>query len=211
MKKSDCLSLSVCDGRALSEGGKMGAATICLFGRPAKTRAFIIYKETIKIIMFMILLFCFAPGRGKKEEPVGKTSFQIVYVREGDSIIDIANMYLKEPERWKELTKYNILVSTPTMSLLLVPMNMVKKYLRPAFLIYRKGKVYIKRAQKQSWEKLPSGAKMLCGDLIKTGKSSEVKIKFENGILFLGEKKELLLEKNVFLDPEKFGINGRNK
>jgi len=166
--------------------------------------------KAVKIALIVILFCCFTISckkKVKKEKVVQGKVFQIVYVREENTIFDIANMYLKEPERWKELTKYNILESTGRLtanSSLLVPMDMVKNYLRPAFLTYRKGKVYIKRAHKQRWEKLASGYKVLCGDLIKTGKNSKVKIKFENGLLSLGEQRELLLDEKVFREPEKF-------
>lgn len=108
---------------------------------------------------------------------------QAVVVRPGDTLWSIAHRYLKNPERWDEILKYNRLPSTdPTVALpgmtLRVPVRLIKEELRAAHLIYRLNKVLYRRKQTADWLSAPQDMELFRDDSLRTLADSKAKVRF---------------------------------
>jgi hypothetical protein len=84
-----------------------------------------------------LALFCFLSGTAA----VFCEDLQEITVHEGDTVWSIAKEYLKAPDRWPEILKYNNLpVSDPSATLpgmkLKVPVLLIKEHLRKATLVH---------------------------------------------------------------------------
>src|SRR4051812_46022826 len=83
--------------------------------------------------------------------------FQDVTVREGDTLWSIAQYYLKDPQRWPDILKYNPSLSKdPTVALpgikLHIPVLLIKESLRAAELIRMINDVRYKRQESALWQ-----------------------------------------------------------
>jgi len=96
--------------------------------------------KSVKSVFPAFLLLCCAIVFVNAQEKEEGNDLQMIRVVPGDTLHGIANLYLKDPARWPELLKYNVLNSgNPNLirpgDKLLVPVKEIKKAMRAAHLI----------------------------------------------------------------------------
>jgi len=96
-------------------------------------------KNSFFRFFFVVLLLCYFVIFSIAQEEDEK-GLQMIRVVPGDTLHSIANRYLKDPSRWPELLKYNVLkTGDPNLihpgDKLLVPVKEIKKSMRAAHLI----------------------------------------------------------------------------
>ncbi|HCJ66741.1 MAG TPA: hypothetical protein DHV62_05290 [Elusimicrobia bacterium] len=114
--------------------------------------------------------------------------FQEIIVRDGQTLWQVANEYLQDPQRWPDILKYNHLpVSDPYAVLpgmkLKVPVLLIKEYLRAAYLIHLVNRVDYRRKEENLWKKALTNMELYQGDGIRTLKASNAEIRFPTGEL----------------------------
>jgi hypothetical protein len=124
---------------------------------------------------------------------------QEVTVKDGDTLWSVANYYLKNPQSWPEILKYNKLPSSdPNIILpgmkLSVPILLIKENLRAAHLIYLLNDVRYKRKLDMDWTKARLEMELYNDDGLRTLQQSRAKVKFFSGeILQLDENSLIIL------------------
>ncbi len=114
--------------------------------------------------------------------------FQEIIVKDGQTLWQVANEYLQDPQRWPDILKYNHLpVSDPYAVLpgmkLKVPVLLIKEYLRAAYLIRLVNRVDYRRKEENLWKKALTNMELYQGDGIRTLKDSNAEIRFPTGEL----------------------------
>jgi len=114
--------------------------------------------------------------------------FQEIIVKDGQTLWMVANEYLRDPQRWPEILKYNRLpVSDPQAVLpgmkLKVPVLLIKEHLRAAYLVHLVNRVDYRRKEETLWKKALTNIELYQGDGIRTLKASTAEIKFPTGEL----------------------------
>jgi len=129
----------------------------------------------------------------------GADVLQEIVVKEGDTLWSVANYYLKNPQLWPEILKYNKLPSSdPNVILpgmkLRVPILLIKENLRTARLIYLLNEVKFRRRTEADWKNAWEQMELYNEDGLRTLQLSKAKVKFSSGeILQLDENSLIIL------------------
>lgn len=153
------------------------------------------YTRFIPLLMLLSLLFtanCFA-GTDKKS----MVEFTVV---KQDRLISICEKYLFEPEKWQQIAKINKL-KNPDLILagqkLYFPAEMLKGVIASGTAEFVKGDVEIMDSSK-TWQPVYTNDRINAGNALKTGKNSELTVRFADGTSFsMRENSELFVERSV--------------
>lgn len=135
--------------------------------------------------------------------PAPAEILQEITVKEGDTLWSVANYYLKDPQRWPEILKYNNLPSSDSSVILpgmklRVPILLIKEHLRAAHLVQVMNEVRYRRSKEAEWKKAWPDMELYNEDGLRTLQQSKARVKFPSG-------ETLQLDENslVILKPEK--------
>jgi len=108
---------------------------------------------------------------------------QMIRVIPGDTLHAIAKLYLKDPDRWPELLKYNVIASgNPDVihvgDKLLVPVKEIKKSMRAAFLIEKIEDVSFRARGEALFRDAALNQKIFYEDALRTFANSHAKVLF---------------------------------
>jgi hypothetical protein len=148
-----------------------------------------------KLITLITLLFFTAAANAEV--------LQEIVVKDGDTLWGVANYYLKDPQRWPEILKFNKLPSSdlnvilPGMRLK-VPMLLLKENLRSAHLVYLLNDVRFRRKAEPDWKKASQDMQLYNDDGLRTFEQSSAKVKFPSGETLNMDENSLII-----LKPEK--------
>jgi hypothetical protein len=114
-----------------------------------------------------------------------EVKFVSVTVRAGDTLWNISQTYLKDPQLWGELLKYNKLPnSDPTIALpgmvLRVPVAILR-FPTAGLLIYLKNRVFYRPRASAEWRAAQPAEKLHRDDGVRTGENSRARIRFATG------------------------------
>ncbi len=128
---------------------------------------------------------------------------QEITVKEGQTLWSVANYYLKDPQRWPEILKYNKMTSSdPNVILpgvkLVVPMLLIKETLRAAHLVYVLNDVRFRRKSEAEWKTATTNMDLFNEDGLRTLQESRAKVKFPSGEVLQLDENSLII-----LRPEK--------
>lgn len=154
-----------------------------------------------------LLLLAGAPARAAESSRTEETLFQSVVVHPGDTLWSISHRYLKDPARWDEIVKYNLLpTSDPTVALpgmtLRVPMKLIKVSMRAAHLVYAINRVLSRRVDTADWKGAKSGMELFQGDTLRTLEDSRARVKFLNKEMLSLEPDSMAVIKPVDTDGD---------
>src|SRR3989339_2175913 len=159
--------------------------------------------KKVLLLIIMIHTTAFGVFQVYAQEATKEVVFQEVKVKDGDTMWSVANFYLKDPQAWPEILKYNKLPSSdpnvilPGMALK-VPVLLVKESLRPAHLIYLQNDVRFRKKNDVNWDKATPNMELFNEDGLRTMEKSEANIRF-----LTGEVVRLDENSFVILRPEK--------
>jgi hypothetical protein len=154
-------------------------------------------KRTLSLVIAGLLLVGSTPAARADE------ALQEITVASGDTMWGIANKYLKDPQRWPEIVKYNKLpTSDPTMALpgtkIKVPVTLIKEEFRSAQLVRMTPEVRVKKKTESDWH--PAQPLMTLGyeDSLRTMKGGDARVRFAT-------REEVQINENslVVLKPER--------
>lgn len=133
----------------------------------------------------------------------GEEVFQEIVVAPGDTMWSIANKYLKDPQRWPDIVKYNNLPTPdPTIALpgtrIRVPITLVKEEYRNAELTKIVPVVKYKRSGGEDWKEANAPMTLKYQDSLRTLKGAQAQVRFPS-------REVILINENsyVVLKPEK--------
>jgi len=125
---------------------------------------------------------------------------QPVRVMPGDTLHGISEKYLQDPSRWPEIYKYNeSLIKNPDLILpamtIMVPVELVKVYLRPAKMIFFQNDVRAMRRGEAEWLRAKLDMELYDEDTVRTLVRSYAKVDFPTGeVLRIGENSMMVLK-----------------
>jgi len=131
---------------------------------------------------------------------LGAEVLQEIVVKEGDTLWSIANYYLKDPQRWPDILKYNKLPSSdinvilPGMKLQ-VPILLIKEHLRTAFLTYILNDVRYRRRTGAEWNKARLDMELFNEDGLRTLEQSQAHVRFPSGETLQLDENSLIILK----------------
>jgi hypothetical protein len=151
-----------------------------------------------RALIIALLAGLLTPSRGFSEE-----AFQEIIVGPGDTMWSIANKYLKDPQRWPEIVKYNSLPTPdPTIALpgmrIRVPVTLVKEEFRNAELLKMTPVVKYKRNGTDDWKEANAPMTLKYQDSLRTLKGAQAQVRFPT-------REVVVINENsyVILKPEK--------
>jgi len=128
---------------------------------------------------------------------------QEIKVNPGDTMWSIANKYLKDPQKWPEIAKYNQLpTSDPTLALpgtkIKLPILLIKEEFRIAHLVRMIPEVRYKRKGEADWQQAQTDMTLKYEDSLRTMKGAQARVSFPS-------KEIVQINENsyVVLKPEK--------
>ncbi len=116
-------------------------------------------------------------------ETVSSIQFEKVKVKPGDTLWGIAQTYLKNPEDWNQILRYNHLPSNdPTVALpgmtLEVPKKIMKEIVPAGNLVSAVNQVLLRRQETTQWKKASRGERLYSKDTLRTLDESKAKVRF---------------------------------
>ncbi len=138
------------------------------------------------LYIFLLISFCFSQQYKIQEAEEKEILLQEIEIKEGQTLSQIANYYLKDPKQWPEILKYNklnisdIYAPLPGMKIK-VPIVIVKEKFRPAYLVYILNKVKYRKRNSVVWEDPVINMELYNDDAIATQENSRANIKFYSG------------------------------
>jgi hypothetical protein len=142
------------------------------------------------IPLFALALLALLPGAaaGAAESKTEAVKFQEVTVKPGDTLWSISQHYLKDPQQWSEILRYNKLPnSDPTVALpgmtLRMPVALIKEELRAAVLVQKLNKVLARRKENPDWRNAELNMALFRDDGLQTLAGSRAQVRFINGEL----------------------------
>jgi hypothetical protein len=138
-------------------------------------------------------------------EEKSKVRLQPVRVMPGDTLHGISEKYLQDPSRWPEIYEYNeSLIKNPDLILpamvIMVPVELVKVYLRPAKMMFVQNDVRARRKGEAEWLRAKLDMELYDEDTVRTLVRSYAKVDFPTGeVLRIGENSMVVLK------PEEVG------
>lgn len=151
----------------------------------------------MKIRSFTFIIFFLILGTAAR---LGAEVLQEIVVKEGDTLWSVANYYLKDPQRWPDILKYNKLPSSdinvilPGMKLK-VPILLIKEHLRTAFLTYILNDVRYRRRTEAEWNKARLDMELFNEDGLRTLEQSQAHVKFPSGETLQLDENSLIILK----------------
>lgn len=128
---------------------------------------------------------------------------QEIKVNPGDTMWSIANKYLKDPQKWPEIVKYNQLpTADPTIALpgskIKIPVLLIKEEFRIAQLVKFIPEVRFKRKGEEEWKQAQADMTLKYEDSLRTMKGAQARVRFPS-------KEVVQINENsyVVLKPEK--------
>ncbi|MGA2090414.1 MAG: LysM peptidoglycan-binding domain-containing protein [Endomicrobiales bacterium] len=128
---------------------------------------------------------------------------QEITVKDGDTLWSVATYYLKDPQRWPEILKYNNIPSSdmnvilPGMKLQ-IPVMLIKEHLRAAHLISMANDVLFRRKTESDWKNAQMDMALYNDDGLRTLAQSKAKVRFASGEILQVDENSLII-----LKPEK--------
>ncbi|MEF3280425.1 MAG: hypothetical protein K6357_05600 [Elusimicrobiota bacterium] len=108
--------------------------------------------------------------------------FQTIEVKPGQTLWELSQIYLKNPQRWDEIIKYNNLPADPYQPLdgrkLKVPVNLIKEEYRAARFRRVSGEVRVRSEGKSIWVDAEKIKDLFKGDTIRTNANSYADVEF---------------------------------
>lgn len=150
--------------------------------------------KTVIFILALALIIC---------ANISAEVLQEITVKEGDTLWSVANFYLKDPQRWPEILKFNQLPSSdlnvilPGMKLR-IPILLIKEKLRAAHLIFISNDVRFRRKSEAEWKQPWLDMELYNEDGLRTLQQSKARVKFPSGELLNMDENSLII-----LKPEK--------
>lgn len=117
---------------------------------------------------------------------VSAEELQTIVVKPGDTLWSISSTYLKDPQKWNEILKYNKLPSAdPSIALpgmpLRVPVRLIKEQYRAAKLVYFVNEVLYRRTGASDWQGVAEKMDLFKSDTVRTRVDARADIKFYTG------------------------------
>jgi hypothetical protein len=147
--------------------------------------------------LLFITLFLIA-GAARADEVL-----QEITVNPGETMWSIANRYLKDPQKWPEIVKYNKLpTQDPTLALpgtkIKVPVLLIKEEFRNAQLVRMIPEVRYKRREESEWKAATPDMTLKYEDSLRTMQGGQARVLFPT-------KEEVQINENslVVLRPER--------
>lgn len=128
--------------------------------------------------------------------------FQTIKVKPGQTLWEISQKYLKNPQKWDEILKYNNLPQNPYIPLtgrtIKVPVTLIKEELRAAHFVKVINDVKVRPKNKSVWEDANNVTELYKGDTVRTNTDSYADIRF-----YTGQILNLFANSMVVLKPPK--------
>jgi hypothetical protein len=169
-----------------------------------------LHSKTLHIFLILCIVPSLISLLHTQEEVVreeGRIEFQEIIVKEKDTLWSIANYYLKDPQQWPQILKYNKLdITNPHQVLpgmkLKVPVLLIKEHLRASYLIKMINDVKYRRRDTNEWKKAYLNMQLLNNDSVKTGKNSYGKVKFYSGEILTIDQNSLVILRPEYAQEE---------
>lgn len=112
---------------------------------------------------------------------------QVIKVKPGQTLWEISQIYLKDPTKWDQITKYNNLPNDPYQIIvgreLKIPVSLIKEEFRAAKFEKIIGDVRVRSNNEIIWKAAKDTKEVFKGDTVKTSNDAYAEIRFYTGQL----------------------------